>query len=221
MYTVKILQFIPQHKLQSDPEFQAVFLHVTWMTAYVPVESTLASFCLQNQVYSEAIQHHWVLSRHLGFVTHVFYNYILLLYVQKHVPVPIFRTISISSYSIWNCNPQVGEKLLVQHLFHTLQEDEKPKVRVSPSPSLVSSTFKKVPSHRVLSPMLERQTWLQDGCSSSNIFSDFISLPTVSLPWGVRTLTPESGGDTNIQSIILPHKYKTKALLNMWVFQGQ
>lgn len=100
---------------------------------------TCLFFSLQNQICSEAIQHHWVLSRYLGFVTPMFYNYILLLYVQKLVLLSIFGT--ISSYSMWNCNPQVGQKLLVQqHLFRILQEHEKPKMKTSPSPSLVSST---------------------------------------------------------------------------------
>lgn len=101
---------------------------------------------LQNQGYSEAThhcseatQHCWVLSKHLAFATHVFYKYILLLYVQKPCTVANFGGhlhIQLLHMGLW----PTGKKLLVQHLFLTLWEDEKPKSRISPNSSLVRST---------------------------------------------------------------------------------
>lgn len=100
----------------------------------------------QNQGYSEAThhcseatQHCWVLSKHLGFATHVFYKYNFLLYVQKPCTVANFcghLHIQLLHMGLW----PTGKKLLVQHLFLTLREDEKPKSRISPNSSLVRST---------------------------------------------------------------------------------
>lgn len=93
----------------------------------------------QNQGYSEGTHHCWVLSKHLAFATHVFYKYILLLYVQKPCTVANFGGhlhIQLLHMGLW----PTGKKLLVQHLFLTPWEDEKPKNRISPNSSLVRST---------------------------------------------------------------------------------